>query len=421
VALTRRPFVALLLCALGLIAWFKADGSKGTDIHVYLYAAETLAAGGDIYGDNPFNRYLYSPLFALLLQPITALDGVSARFLWLVVNGLAGIRVFVLFGRLAAPALPVSRRARWATGAGALLFALEPINMNFNLGQITLLILWLTVEGCLLLLSRRIVRGAALLALGINIKIVPLMAVVYLLFRRAWRSAALCVLLTALTLLLPAVQLGWHANLAVHARWLESINPSRAEYRLEMDNGCQSLSCLLPAYLLEPGEHDEFSHGFSRKIARLAPETVVALLGAARIAVVLALLVPILDARGRRELPGLHTWRELAALLLVSLLVFPHQMSYVMVYAAPAVAYLIAFALLRRERGTPWRTSEWLPLAAAAVPVLLSTIQGRDLIGHAAVDVFRFYRVMGVAAVACLVALIWLGPGRVARFDRAGA
>ena len=185
----RRRTTLLVVMAVCVIAGIKASTSKSIDIHVYLHAAGQFSSGLDIYSHNPHNRYLYSPLFAMLMQPLAHVDWSWARILWLIVNGLAGVRVWILLQRLAAPWLPVPGRGRWLLGIGVAILALEFINQNLNLGQITLLILWLTVEGCLLVLGGRPLPGAALLALGVNIKIVPVLALAYLLYRRAWMGA----------------------------------------------------------------------------------------------------------------------------------------------------------------------------------------------------------------------------------------
>ena len=408
----RRRATLLVVAAVCLIAGIKASTSKSIDIHVYLHAAGQLSSGQDIYSNNPHNRYLYSPLFAMLLQPLAQIDWSWARVLWLIVNGLAGVRVWILLQRLAASWLTTLGRGRWLLGVGVVILAIESLNQNFNLGQVTLLILWLTVEGCLLVLGGRPLPGAALLALGVNIKIVPVLALAYLLCRRAWIGVGLSAAFLVAYLVLPAAQTGWTPNVELHERWLASINPGQTEYVFEQDKGCQSVNCILSAYLLDPDAPE--NRGYHPAWARLSPATLLPILRAAQLAVILALLIPIVQHRRQRAPDGLQTFREISCLLVVSLLVFPHQMAYATLYAVPAAGYVFLYGLVLRTSGNPWRIHERILVGASICLAVLVAVQGRDLIGNAGVNLFRFYRLSGLSAVLWLIALIACRPERLA-------
>ena len=47
---------------------------RGADIDVYLYASRQLFNKANIYAPSEYNNYLYSPLFALLLRPVSIFD-----------------------------------------------------------------------------------------------------------------------------------------------------------------------------------------------------------------------------------------------------------------------------------------------------------------------------------------------------------
>ena len=408
----HRRALLLVLTALCLIAGIKAVTSTSIDIHVYLHAASQHAGGQDIYSNNPHNRYLYSPLFAMLMQPLAAIDWSWARIIWLIVNGLAGIRVWILFRRLAEPWLPAPGRGRWLLSAGIAILSLEFLNQNLNLGQITLLILWLTIEGCLLVLGGRPIPGAALLALGVNIKIVPVLALAYLLVRRAWVGAGLTLAFLVISLMLPAVQTGWTRNVELHERWIASINPGQSDYIFEQDKGCQSLNCTLSAYLLDPASPENV--GYHPAWARMTAGALLPLIRAGQLALMFALLVPLVQHRHQRAADGLQTFREIACLLVVSLLLFPHQMAYATLYAVPAAAYVFLYGLVLRTSGNAWRIREWLLVGASVCLAALVAVQGRDLIGNAAVNLFRFYRLLGLSAIVWMVTLIVCRPERLA-------
>ncbi len=71
--------------------------SKGNDINVYLHAGTQLLSGEDPYVENPFNNYLYSPLFAMLMAPLSALGLSIGRVFWALFNCFLIYRTWQIF------------------------------------------------------------------------------------------------------------------------------------------------------------------------------------------------------------------------------------------------------------------------------------------------------------------------------------
>jgi alpha-1,2-mannosyltransferase len=111
------------------------------------------------------------------------------------------------------------RDRRQATlGTGLLLM---PLALNhFCLGSFHILMLWLMVAGLSAVATGRWCRGGLLLGLAIWIKLLPVLAAGYLLWKRQWRPALLAVL-TAVTLDagLSLLGLGPTAAWNAHVRW----------------------------------------------------------------------------------------------------------------------------------------------------------------------------------------------------------
>ena len=156
------------------------------DLYAYWMTRDGLDYAFGHQGDT--GAYLYSPAFAQLISPLTALP-------WQV---FAGIWTLVL----AAPLL-------WLAGPWALpLFLLPPIAMSVTLGQLDLAFALVVILGW---------RWPAVWALPILTKVTPGVALVWFVIRREWRSFWIAIGTTALIALLSAAidPAGWAAWLAM--------------------------------------------------------------------------------------------------------------------------------------------------------------------------------------------------------------
>src|SRR5690606_15957438 len=100
----------------------------------------------------------------------------------------------------------------------------------------------ITLEGILLIVKdERPWRGAALLALGISIKIIPLIALGYLFLKKGiLKSIDYTLLLTTLAFALPILILGFCYNTELLGNWKDKISPAGERYVFE-DNVCYRL------------------------------------------------------------------------------------------------------------------------------------------------------------------------------------
>lgn len=437
----RLGSVAARVVALLCLAYLVARTFRGgNDINVYLYAAGQFIRGEDIYSLNPFNVYLYSPLFALMLAPLSLLAMPAARVVWMLLNLLLAVRLWFIW-RGMVPPLSAGRRRLW--GVAVILLAAGFLNHVFLLGQVTILILWLTTEGIYQTARGRPLFGAALIALGINFKIIPLLVLVYLGMRGQFRALAYTLALVGVTLIVPAAVHGWDYNARLLSTWRTVINPAGEKFAFEDNDGCVSLNAVLPAYLydfdagnpsLKP-RHRKVD--LPRMITAVPRPTLTAVLQASRMLLLLVLMAAILPrswlAGPVRELPrrlglvlgaagtddegaGVHLptsfYWELAMLCLVTLSIFPHQMKYSMLYFVPAGAYVLYFYFAMGEGQVERRTADGVVGGTAMALMLLLAVSGRDLIGSHAVDILDYYHVMGITVLLFLPILWHCHPKR---------
>lgn len=181
--------------------------------------AEAMGRGGAVF------PYLYPPLWAYLLAPLTKLvsfDAFSAAIF--VLNVAALIALPQLLARLALGAPPSRKLALgWAAGAFATLVAVPGLLMALFQGQPQILVAALTVLGLERAQNGRPVLGGLALGLAIALKLAPLpLALVWLIAGQRRAGIAALGLATALGLLSIAFA-GWplHAAFLAQLRVIE--------------------------------------------------------------------------------------------------------------------------------------------------------------------------------------------------------
>ena len=192
--------------------WLNLDPAKlRFDFVNYFGGAQAAAQGTDIYAE--FKRswgtqawtvaYIYPPLFALLLAPLTGLGLVAAARVWLLVVHAALLGSLWLIIRANPELSPRLRRLFLVLALGFM-----PVYLNLKFQQVASLWL-LTLTVALWAASRKHDRAAGLLtALGASLKVVPVF--ILPLFARlgrwyaaAWGVLALVLVNVAAMLLAP--------------------------------------------------------------------------------------------------------------------------------------------------------------------------------------------------------------------------
>jgi hypothetical protein len=218
-----------------------------TDFTVFTEAGAAFFDGRDPYRvHSPRGwHYLYPPLFAILVSPLSAVDTESQVLAWYVLNCVMAFGCFIEGRRLwRAVTGGVDRRFARRAAACAMLTAVLPFLDCMQAGQLGIAILLLLLVGFRLVVlsgpavSR--VAGGLILALPAAVKLVPALPVAFLTYqawagvarRRGWRPAAWKasvftggVVLGAVLYLIavPAVVIGWQRNLDYLDRWQRRI------------------------------------------------------------------------------------------------------------------------------------------------------------------------------------------------------
>ena len=177
-----RPALVLASVAAGVAALFLAvavsgfvhSSGYGFDFNCYYRGAERLLHGEGLYLpqnlNGPFEHgapavYVYAPPLAVLLAPAALLGFDVAALGWLLLHVAAFVGACAL--------MPVVRHVRLACFAVAAFSA--PLLIDFNLGNVSTFVLFLTVVGW-----RSLDRPVGSIALALGIAIRPQMAIMLL-------------------------------------------------------------------------------------------------------------------------------------------------------------------------------------------------------------------------------------------------
>ncbi len=219
-----------------------------TDFTVYTEAGAAFFDGRDPYRvTNPRGwYYLYPPLFALLVAPLSALDGEAQVLAWYVISVVLGFGCFGEARRIwrgQAAASPARGLSRWIV-ACAFLAVILPTLDCLQRGQMGVALLYPLLLGYRLASQGRSARswfvGGVVIALPAAVKLVPLLPVGFLLLqlaagaigpRRGRRSTTRATAVTAGVLVgallyilaIPSACIGWRKNLDHLHTWVVRV------------------------------------------------------------------------------------------------------------------------------------------------------------------------------------------------------
>lgn len=405
----RWLYIGTRLLIAGLVLTLLTALEGRNDLDIYLAASNDLWAGKDIYHATWFDgyHYFYSPLFAIAISPLTWAPVWLAKLVWGIGMLLLLLRCFVLVHREWLPTT-LTTAQRSAILFFALLFLFQAIRDNIDPAQVTPLVLWLCLEGVMRINAGAPLRGAVLLALGIDLKLIPLVLVPWMAYRGHWRALLACCAAFTLLQILPALLIGWsHGMDLLHARW-GLLAPTDVRNVLDDEEpSFIALSSLLTAYFSDQG-HGTQTLDLPRTIIVLSPGMIAALLTLGRLALAALAVFFLRWPPLRRATSSQQSWWEVSYLLLCTVLLFPHQRYYSMLLAMPAALWLAMACVLR------WRAAR--PRGWVVLPVLVFLGASADMLLGEYAAVYKHYKLMSFVVIALIAMLAWYSPERIAGF-----
>jgi hypothetical protein len=339
---------SLVGIALFIFLYIESQG-KG-DFFIFSLASKDLFSGENIYEKTYVDgyHYFYSVFFAVLLHPLTYLPFALSKFLWLCLNAFLTYRIYHIIKNLL-PLNDLSDRQLMILKIAGIAFAFRFVFENLHCSQITILLLYLSLQGLQLVFSNKPLAGASLIALGINIKLLPIVLLPYLFYRGFFKAGALTFLFCVLLMFLPALFIGWHHNQTLLSTWADLVNPSNTKHVLDVEErSFHGLSTLLSTLLVK-NVPDVYALPIKRNIADISLEHLRVVLNAVRLALIVFSLYffksfPFQKASGLQ-----HQFREVSYLLLLIPLIFPHQQHYAFLFICPAFVFCVYYLIQNKN------------------------------------------------------------------------
>lgn len=221
--LTFAAGALLLVVLTALAAWY----FHWEDLHTYYTAGKSLLNGRvDLYApdfaDSRIMDYRYPPFFLILFAPLSLLPYGVVKFIWLWLNIIA---VYLTVLALRRGFEMVNGKTARLSLILLLAFAI-PAKYFFMLFQhfnAHLLIVGMVCGAFYLLIKRKWIAAAMLMALAITFKIVPVLTLPYFVLKKRWKFLWATALFIVVFNLLPALYFGASLNFQLLKDWSDHV------------------------------------------------------------------------------------------------------------------------------------------------------------------------------------------------------
>jgi hypothetical protein len=386
---------------------------ESTELTVcYLEAARRLRDGEAMFGN-----WVYPPVLALPVVPLTWLPLVVARVSWIGIQAALVTALAWMTSQIVLPSSldPSQRRTRLMAIVAAVIISFKHLISPLENQSHDLLVAVAVMAGILLGGRRREAWAGAALGAAAALKVMPILFLPVLLIQRRWRAALAMIGTGAALSLLPDLLFPIHSSPTQFERWvrlaLHASDPSVAGGGLwpKWSLLSQNLSSLVTR-MTTPTPPD-VGLSFDVPLILLSPEMRRLAVAGAQALVLLLMGATVLAPR-RHALTSrgedLPFWRlvEGAAVACAMVLIAPHSSKYHFAVVSFAVlACAIDFVERRRD-----------PLVGLLLGGLLALglFTGRSVVGNTAADLMLAYGSVCLCAVLGLCAcarVAWIRPG----------
>lgn len=353
--------IGILILSVALLVYSAIEAQGSGDFFIFMSAAGDLEKGLDIYAKNYLfdYHYYYSVLFALFLKCFYRLPFFAVKFSWLLLNAFLFFHLVTLLLKSSfVKELPAKQQKLLLYLAS--LFAFRFVHENLHSSQITILILWCAIYGLYRIRRNQTISGSTLLAIGINIKLLPLVILPYLIYRGYLKAFVLTLGIYVLTLLAPSVIIGPGYNLRLLSSWWQLVNPSNANHVLDVDErSFHSLTTLLSVLMVE-NVPDYYALPLKRNIADVSLQTLSTIILFVRLILIGFTLYFLKLKFLKRANSTFEQCVEISYILLLVPLVFPHQQHYAFLFIVPA--YTIVLYYLIKKWDTIKNRKVWIAM-----------------------------------------------------------
>jgi hypothetical protein len=402
----------IVLIILSLFIIIKEAMGNG-DFKVFLGAAKLLRNGDNIYSNwifvsnGAYGLYYYSPLFALLLIPFNSMPNFIPNLIWLLLSVYFLYRIWQLI-RIYFDLEKFDKPERNLLLILTFLFTVRFIHLNIAMIQMTIYLLWSIFESMHSFNSKQHLKGSVILALAINIKILPIVMIPYLIYRNKLKPVLFTIGFLFAFLLIPSLFIGFEFNNYLLSEWWKVINPLNNEHMIETGLKMHDLTALIPVILFKTSGEIELR----RNIVNIDFKYVELILNSIRLLLILFTFYFLKTPPFKPAKSKIHELWELSYIILLIPLIFPHQQKYAFVLIFPTVAYVMYFLIfLYRFDQQEYKKSRWKTMRILLIIIfILTTITTDGIIGIPLNRITQHYKTITYGAILLLYVLTMCHP-----------
>lgn len=391
---------AILLSAVTVFCFARA--LKGSDFDIYLLASEGLKFKLNIYDAHLTDdvQYFYSPFFALALLPWTYIPYFFAKFLWLLLISFLLYRI-VRIVQSHFSAGDITKQQQWIITILPLLILAGFIIDNYHMIQVTIFMMWGTMESINLINNNRKMLGGSLLGLLINIKLLPLPFLPYLIYRKQFKAVLVSMFVCLVLIYLPGIFIGNEYNWFLISKWWSTINPQNAEHIFETNILVFNIPALITSFFFDN----------STAALTIDPAVLKNLINAISGLVIMSSLLFFKFPPFTSPTSRLHEIREVSFLLIATVLLFPHQNKYANVYLYPALYYILFFLFaLYNTRQPRTKTFIRISIVSIVISIFFISLTGKSVVGENAYLFLSYHKSITIGTLILIPVLYFMKP-----------
>ena len=214
----KKPVIYTLLAILIIFHLIRAV-KEGGDLESYLRAATRIIEDAPLYIQETV-PYIYPPLIAFLLIPLSFPPPAVTKIFWYILNlFLIGFSLKLLLRLIDYKDINIFNLVSLSV-----LFTLRFFMNNSNLGQINVVILFLCVTTLYFFIHNKDIYAGIILALAIVIKITPVLLLFYFIYKREFRLVISSIAGAVVFLFIPSFAFGLENYINILSQYREIIS-----------------------------------------------------------------------------------------------------------------------------------------------------------------------------------------------------
>lgn len=361
----------------------RAPKRNFSDFHMLYHTGKRFSEGAPIYTfEGKISYYKYTPFYAFLISFLARFSERAAASIWFLAN-----IIFFLYLIYALKELIVEDKDKFQ--AYTLFYFLTIISSlrfiigNFHEGQSNILMMTLFFVGLLFLERDRENLASFFIAFSIMTKYMTVLFLPWFLLRKRFRLLVKILLFIVIFNLIPAISIGWKANLDLLKEGVSFL------FKSSLDN--YSVTCYPNQSLLACLNRFLSQESFYKVNILYLPQKIVNL-----IFVCMAIFLYLLAI-----FPGKKFVYDFSLISICIALFNPNSWRYFYIWLLPAYMSLIYYLLKEKAK-------DKLVLSSVIISFICCSLPSEEIVGERLADIFEIYSCVTIGALFLFFGLLRL-------------